>query len=94
VTAAAASVIAKLPRLKEFSGVPLTDAGLRIIADAELPLEKLHLQQAPITDASVDALATFSRLWLLHLEGTAITEAGVLQLRKALPQCRIHSVHT
>ena len=91
VTAAAASVIARLPHIKEFSGIPLTDAGLHAIADAGLPLEKLHLQQAPITDASVDALATLPRLWILHAEGTGITESGVSQLQKALPDCRIYT---
>jgi hypothetical protein len=91
ITDASAGVIAKLPNLKELylCGVPLSDAGLRIIANAGLPLEKLYLDQTAISDAAMDALATLNRLWILSVQGTAITDLGVAKLQRALPNCRI-----
>jgi hypothetical protein len=49
-------------------------------------LISLKLKRTPITDAGLDLLANSSNLWIIDLEGTATTEAGLARLKKSLPK--------
>jgi hypothetical protein len=42
-----------------------------------------------VTDAGLGHLSGLTRLKYLNLEGTGVTDAGVQDLRKALPTARI-----
>lgn len=52
-------------------------------------LEVLDCQDAPITDASIDALLGHQSLKLLTLTGTNITTEGLKRLRQNMIGCRI-----
>lgn len=52
-------------------------------------LEVLDCQDAPITDASIDALLSHPSLKLLTLTGTNITAEGLKRLRQNMIGCRI-----
>ncbi len=43
-----------------------------------------------ITDAALKELTGLKELWGLSLTNTKVTEAGVEELKKALPKCEIH----
>jgi hypothetical protein len=47
------------------------------------------LTDAPITDAGLKELTKLKQLVLLGLVDTKVTKAGMAELRKALPKCRI-----
>ena len=49
----------------------------------------INLSYAPVTDAGLEDLAGLKRLTVLVLLGTRVTEAGVKDLRAALPRCEI-----
>ena len=53
-------------------------------------LRALILQNAPITDAGLKQLAGLERLESLYLEGTQVTEEGLMQLQRELPNLHIH----
>lgn len=56
----------------------------------ELPsLQTLHVQGCPIGDEAVPILCKLTKLQELRIADTKITPAGVAELRKALPNCRI-----
>ena len=54
-------------------------------------LEGLHLTGTKITDADLKDIAKLQQLHALGLNHTKITIAGVAELRKALPECKIFS---
>jgi hypothetical protein len=86
---------AGLPHLKEMvqlraldlAGTDLTDAGL-VCLEGLTKLEWLQLNRTKVTDAGLahlQGLARLKELWL----GPLVSEAGVRQIRQALPDCRI-----
>jgi hypothetical protein len=83
----------RFPTLEHVSATAsrITDAGLRILAEAKLPLKRLRLGGTAVTDGAVDTLATMDALATLEVERTALTKAGLAQLQRALPQCRIYA---
>ena len=75
-------------RFLSLRGNWVTDGGLESLPD--LPsLAELELDNNKLTDACVPKLARYAGLKRLTLEQTGITPAGLEQLRKALPGCRI-----
>jgi hypothetical protein len=69
----------------------ITDAGLKQLEKLE-KLEKLELESCKqITDVGLREVAKLKRLSMLDLRNTKVTKAGVAQLQKALPKCKIHS---
>jgi hypothetical protein len=52
-------------------------------------LHTLELHHTRIDDASIPYLARLTQLANLNLTGTAITDAGLAQLRRSLPNCNI-----
>ena len=49
----------------------------------------LYLNQTVVTDVGLGHLRGLKRLKYLNLEGTGVTDAGVQELRKALPNAKI-----
>ena len=66
----------------------ITDEGLKEVAKLQ-NLEGLNLRETQITDESLKDVAKLQKLELLALEGTKVTKAGVAELKKALPNCKI-----
>jgi len=52
-------------------------------------LQWLVLMDTSITDAGLRHLRALTKLSRLDLEGTRVTEAGVAELQRALPQCKV-----
>jgi hypothetical protein len=55
-------------------------------------LEDIHylvLARAPITDASIKHLVAMKALWGINLRGTRVSDQGVAELKKALPNLHI-----
>ena len=66
---------------------------LRLLADFE-SIERLSLVGTQVTNAAVPHLKQFTRLRFLDVSGTEITDDGIAELQKALPNCRISSMTT
>ena len=69
----------------------ITDAGLAHLTGLPV-MEKLGLSGTGVTDAGLAHLAGLTKLKILNLPNSYIgqvTEAGIIELRKALPNCRI-----
>jgi hypothetical protein len=49
----------------------------------------LDVSDTGVTDAGLDNLCGLTRLETLRLSGTQVTEAGITNLRNALPNCEI-----
>jgi thiol-disulfide isomerase/thioredoxin len=79
-----------LPQLEALTlgGTGLSDAGLEQLKGLR-NLELLHLDSTRITDKAVPQLKAWSGLTRLSLSGSKITYAGFLELRRALPKCKI-----
>jgi serine/threonine protein kinase/Leucine-rich repeat (LRR) protein len=85
--------------LRHLQGMPeLTELSLRCPALTDLllsylveipKLEKLSLAGSGVGDEGLTALHAMSQLRELDLSGSKATEAGVAELRKALPKCKI-----
>lgn len=69
-------------------GASITDSGVAQLRD--LPLTQLGIQQCAVTDASITHLVTLTKLRLLSITDTEISDKGVASLHEALPQCQIH----
>jgi hypothetical protein len=52
-------------------------------------LQKLDLSGRPITDAAIPSISRLTRLRVLNVRDTRITDDGILRLRAALPSCVI-----
>ncbi len=75
--------LARLDRLEEFhiSGAPITDAGLKHVANLK-ELRILSLWETPgITDAGLAYLTALTKLQHLNLYRCEITDAGLVHLR-------------
>src|SRR4051794_36797051 len=86
--------IARLPKLNALvlGSSPLTPQDLAIFES--LPLESLELRTtSTVDDSFVPALGRFKSLRQLFVTGDKLTPAGLEQLNKALPKCRIESDH-
>ena len=71
------------------SGPKVTDAGLKELAGLKT-LQSLGLVQTKVTDAGLKELAGLKSLQTLRLIATArVTDAGVAELQKALPKCKV-----
>ncbi len=69
---------------------PVTDADLallRKVTQLEVPLLK---KNTPVGDAGLVHLRGLTRLYSLTLNNTQVTDAGVAELQKALPNLAIH----
>ncbi len=79
----------KMPNLQSLNlnMSKVSDASIPLLA--RLPLTALHMQGTNLTDVSVPSLSGLHTLVLLNLQGTGITEEGMLRLREALPNCEI-----
>ena len=56
-----------------------------------MSLKELRLNDTVVSDAAVTFLEQLTNLRILHLSGTNLTEAGILELEDALPNCQIGS---
>ncbi len=76
-----------LPGLRGLNlyGTPFDGAGLENIPSIEV----LDLSRTDVSDESIPALLTLTRLKKLSLYGTAMTQSGIRELRRALPECTI-----
>ena len=73
----------------DIDGTLVTDVGLQQLQDLK-QLEVLSLSFTSITDAGLEHLRGLTKLTDLYLsDNTQITNAGVANLQKALPHCRI-----
>lgn len=95
VTDADVACLARLPALRRLSldrSIDLTDAGLARLAQLK-HLKRLALNEADqISDDGLQSLARLTNLVELHIDlGRRMTPAGIEQLRKSLPRCRITS---
>ena len=67
----------------------VTGAGLQFLK--ALPkLEVVNLQLSPVSDDQIGELKEFRQLSSLSLIDTRMSEAGVAELRTALPNCVIY----
>jgi len=70
-------------------GTKVTDAGLKNLATLK-GLQMLELDGTGVTDAGLKDLATLKDLRELRLaDCKGVTDAGVAELQKALPDCKI-----
>jgi hypothetical protein len=56
----------------------------------ERPIVKVALTSTQVTDAGLEHLKGLTSLKLLVLPDARVTDAGVTELKKALPNCHIH----
>lgn len=84
--------VANLPNLRflDLSKVKITGDGLKFLK-ALKNLRELDFTLSPVTDAGLEHLAEMSQLTEVDLSCTNVTEAGVNNLKKALPDCKVHS---
>jgi len=84
---------ADLEEVEELSleGTKITDEGLKELAKLKKLTELSLYGRKQITDAGLKELAKLSHLDVLWLSETQVTKAGVAQLHKELPKCRIFS---
>jgi Leucine-rich repeat (LRR) protein len=83
--------VATLTELQELriGGTSVSARGLEKLKGLS-KLVELNLQRCKrVGDDSIPVLSTFGKLRVLDIKDTAITEQGIAQLRKALPDCRI-----
>jgi Leucine-rich repeat (LRR) protein len=83
--------VATLTELKELraGGTSVSARGL-VKLKVLSKLERLDLQRCKrVGDDAVPVLSTFAKLRVLDIKDTAITEQGIAQLRKALPECQL-----
>ena len=62
------------------------------LTEADLgKVTRLNLAYIKITDAGLKEVAKLQKLFNLQLYDTKITKTGVVELKKAMPKCRIDS---
>jgi hypothetical protein len=69
------------------NGPAITDTGLANLKG--LSLRILTLRKTQVSDAELNHLTTITGLEALGLNGAKVTAAGVAELQKALPGCKI-----
>jgi Leucine-rich repeat (LRR) protein len=93
LTEAGVDAIATLQNLRELrmDGMPVTNRWLEKLKTLR-KLERLSLQRCKrIDDAAAAMLATWPLLRVVDLTGTAVTEKGLAELRRARPNAQIFS---
>ncbi|MDH3591154.1 MAG: hypothetical protein OER88_04710 [Planctomycetota bacterium] len=93
VTDAIMKDIAKLPHLVrlDLQKTAVTDNGLAVLPEE---LRRLNLYGTAITDGGLDQLAKCRKLEKLYVWQSKATAAGVGELRRMLPQCKIQFERT
>jgi hypothetical protein len=91
VTDAGLEHLRGLAQLKALSlrNAHVTDAGLERLRNLA-QLESLDLSNTHVTDAGLIDLKCLMNLQAVNLSGTKVTDDDVEELRRALPNCRIH----
>src|SRR5262245_34425600 len=94
ITGEGAKTLVGLKKLRKLylGGAPMTDAAVKDIADNMPELTDLNLGSSlpnEVSDASVANLARLKKLKALNLSGSKLTDAGLKDLQKALPECKI-----
>jgi len=74
-------------RFLNLADTAISDSAVRHLTG--LPLQKLYLGGTKLTDKGALQLQELRELQLLELFLTQVTEAGVAELRRALPGCEI-----
>jgi hypothetical protein len=85
-----------MPHLLEFDELDyinlyrsnVTDAGIIELLPLSPKLEAIDVRSTSVSDKSVSVLTQFPRLTLLRVQGSAITDHGRDEIRKALPNCK------
>lgn len=87
-----AELCSKLPnlRLLAIQDCPLSDDDLTRLTGLN-DLRGLYLRGTSITDASVTTLKQLRHLRVLNVTETSLSEEAVAELRKSLPNTRVHS---
>lgn len=90
VTDEAAIRIGQLKQLTalQLSHTAVSDSGVRQLRSLS-QLTHLGLDETAITDKSIPALKSLTELQYLNVSRTGLTPEGLLELRDALPNCRI-----
>ena len=78
-------------KLLYIGGASLTDAAVKDIADNMPDLEGLEIgaRGLAVTDDSVPHFAKLKKLKALGIRGSKLTDTGLKELQKALPNCKI-----
>ena len=77
----------------QLSARTLTDESLQDLDLQRLRrMHHLNLCDTQVSDASIPCLAKLTQLRTLDLPGTRVTDKGITQLRKRLPNCTIRTV--
>ena len=72
-----------------FGADEVSDEGMQVIATFP-SLRILHLIHVPITDASVDAVINMKKLESLYVDGSQLSDEGIVRLLKARPDLHFH----
>lgn len=68
----------------------ITNEQFATLSSTLTSLKTLTIEQSPISDASISHLDSMPELQELHLDGTAISQAGLATLKQSLPNCEIY----
>lgn len=71
----------------QIQSCPLTDAATAALVNTRI--RSLMLEDVPITDRGLAPLARMPGLQFVNVQGTRVSEAGALALKRALPECRV-----
>ncbi len=75
--------------------LPISDAGVELLAASGCPLAALDLRGCPVTDAAMDSLARIGTLRAIRMSGengkTAVSDGGLAKL-STLPDLRVIAV--
>lgn len=69
----------------------VTDAGIRRLGPL-LALKRLSIQSTGVTDGSIPYLRRIRGLEELTVGGTGFSPSGLIELKRTLPNCRVHVV--
>ncbi|MEX2316262.1 MAG: hypothetical protein WD669_03855, partial [Pirellulales bacterium] len=83
------SNVTRLGLVEEGGGMVITDAGLEPVGRMKQLKSMMLMGMPKITDAGLAHLHGLSNLETLTLRGTGVTAAGLQELMRALPDCRI-----
>ena len=66
----------------------VTDGGIKELVPLSHKLEAIDIRSTSVSDSSVTVLKQFPRLTLLRVQGSALSDQGRDEIRKALPNCK------
>lgn len=67
----------------------ISDEGLKHLVNSST-LRILQLDNVPVTDGAVRSFKMLNQLRYLKLQGTSVSQDGALQVREALPDCKVN----